>query len=556
MAKTWDLDRYFKVDVKDEGVFLTVYAPMGDGEPVKVEDIMEQIQQREIEGVDKDLVELVIRETSGLPVKIAAPQTKETEPLFAPSDFVVVEVTKDEMAVYLTILSPGGESVTLEDVKSILKEHGVKHGVDEERILDLLRKKEFNRAVLIARGTPAQPGKDAVINFKFRKEVKNPTPKVEEGGRVDYRKLDLVENVLNGQVLFIKSPPTKGIPGMTVKGRQINAPDGKDAPIPAGKNTEISKDGLQLISTISGQPIWTGTRIDVEPVFEVKGDVDFRVGNIDFVGSLVINGDIKDGFEVKATNDIEVKGSIEMANVSAGGNIVVHNGILGKEGGNVFAEGDISAKFIENAHVEAMGNIFVQESIMHSYVDAGGSVILVGGRHGKLIGGRTRAGKEINVRVTGSWTEIPTEVEVGVAPRTREEIIKLEEEIEEDKKYFSELKLGIKTLLHFKERFGELSQEKEEILARYLRAQNMLMNKLRDTTVKVDLLQKELTKEVGGRICVFDTVYPGTKICIRTTAMYIKEEYKYTTFVARGGKIEFKPYEKPKLARMEKRGRA
>jgi hypothetical protein len=427
--------------------------------------------------------------------------------------------------------------------------------VDEERISTLLREKEFNRAVLIARGTPAVPGQDAVLNFKFRKEKKGLHPEIEEDGRVNYRKLNLVENAVAGQVLVVKSPPTKGTPGTTVKGRNINAPDGEDIPLPAGKNTEVSKDGLQLIATISGQPVWTGTRVDVEPVFEVKGDVDFSVGNIDFVGSVVINGNIKDGFEVKATNDIEVKGSIEMADVSAGGNIMVQNGILGKDGGSVFAEGDISAKFIENANVEAIGNVFIQETIMHSYVDAGGSVVLAGGKHGKIVGGRIRAGKEVNARVIGSWTEILTEIEVGVAPRTREEIIKLEGEIDEDKRNFRELKLGIKTLLNLKERLGELSPEKEELLTKYLRAQNMLMSKLRDTTAKVNLLQKELTKEIGGQVCVFDTIYPGTKICIRTTTMYIKEEYKHATFRARGGKIELKSYEEPKVTKKERKGK-
>lgn len=548
MAKVWDLDGYFKIDVKKEGVFLTVYPPMGDGEPVKVEDVITHLQQREIEGVDQGLVELVIKETSGLPVKIAGPQGKEAKFTFFPSDFIIVEVTEDEMAAYLTILSGYGESLTLEDVKSVLKEHGVTHGVDEERISTILKEKEFDRAILVARGTPAVPGQDALIDFKFRKE-KTLTPEVDEKGKVDYRRLNLVENAVKGQVLVTKSVPTRGIPGMTVKGRKISAPDGEDIPLPAGKNTEISKDGLQLISTISGQPVWRGTRVDVEPVFEVKGDVDFSVGNIDFVGSIIINGNIKDGFEVKATNDIEVKGSIEMADVSAGGDIVVHNGILGKERGRVFAQGDITVKFIENANVEAMGNIFVQESIMHSYVDAGGSVILAGGRYGKIIGGRVRAREEVNAKVIGSWTEVLTQIEVGITPRTREEILKLEREIEEDKKNFRELKLGISTLLNLKERFGTLPQEKEELLARYLRAQTMLMSKLRDTTTRVNLLQKELTKEVGGRICVFDTVYPGTKISIRTTTMYIKEEYKYTTFIASGGRIEFKPYEEPKLVK-------
>jgi hypothetical protein len=242
-----------------------------------------------------------------------------------------------------------------------------------------------------------------------------------------------------------------------------------------------------------------------------------------------------------------------MANVSAGGDITIQQGILGKEAGSVFAEGNITAKFIENGNVEAIGDVIVQEAIMHSNVDAGERVILAGGKRGVLLGGRVRAGKEVNARTIGSLKEVPTEIEVGVVPRTREEILRLEKEIEEDKKKFKELKFGIKTLLSQKEMKGGLAPNKEELLVKYLRTQNMFMRKLRDTMARINILRKDLSQDFGGKVCAFNVVYPGAKICIRTNIMYVREEYKFITFFSRGNKIELRPYEEPRLIKKKEK---
>lgn len=548
----WDLDGYFKIDVKPDGAYLSVYAPIGDGEPVEISNVLAELTARGIEGFDEDLIRQTIKEGQGASIKIVERQVGEEAAVA--EDLFVVEISEDEMSAYLTVFSFAEESpAVIENIHSALEAHGVVHGIDEERITTLLKEKEFNKPILVARGTPAIPGQDAVINFKFRKDTDKRGPKIEADGRVNFRKLDLVENVTVGQVIANKLTPTKGIPGKTITGREIKAPDGEDLSLPAGKNTEISSDSLKLIATVSGRVIWTGTRIDVEPIYDIKGDINFTTGDIDFVGSVIVGGNITDGFTVKATGNIEVKGCIEGANVTAGGNIIVQNGILGRDEGRVFAEGDIIAKFIQNGNIEAMRDVLIQDAIIHSRVDAGERVVIVGGKRGVLIGGKVRAGREVNIRTVGSWREVPTEIEVGVAPRTREKVLVLEREIEEDKKKFRDLKLGIKTLLLQKEQMGGLPPAKEELLNKHLRAQNMFMRKLRDTMTRINLLQKELAVDVGGKVSIFNVIYPGVKISIRRNTMHVREEYKFVTFFGRGNKIEFKEYEEPKITKKDKK---
>jgi hypothetical protein len=546
IKRAWDVDGYFKISYLPDGVFLTVYPPIGLGEKVDPEEVIAQIKDEDIKDVDFDKVYAIVEESAGAPIKIAETQAERVENL------LMIELTEDELHAYMTIIPPvgGGASLSIQDIKEELKKGKIVFGVDEERIIEALKNDEFNTPILIAKGIPPSPGKDAVLEYRFKKEKKE-TKSETVDGKIDFRERDLIENVEQGDVLVKKIPATKGVPGKTVTGKEIFAEDGEDVPLPVGKNTEESPDGLELRATISGQVIVGPGRIDVEPVYYIKGDVSYSTGNIDFAGSVIIEGSILDGFSVKADRNVEVKGSIEKAMVEVGGDLIVQNGILGKDEGFIKCSGNIIAKFIEHANIECDGDVIVGEAIVHSNIDAKKRVI-VNGKRGIVLGGKIRTGMEVNSKTLGSLAEIPTEIEVGVDPKIREEIQRLSKEIEEDKKNFNELKLGIRTLLSLKEKMGgRLPPEKEELLVHHLRAQNLLMEKLKDATEKVNHFQRELSKEKGGKICVANVVYPGVKLSIRTVTLHVREEYKFVTFTVKGGSMEIRPYEEPKLTKKE-----
>ena len=118
--------------------------------------------------------------------------------------------------------------------------------------------------------------------------------------------------------------------------------------MPAGKNTELSEDGTQLLSKIEGQILVRNDKYNIEQTLTIDGNVDFSIGNLDVTGNLVVQGDICSGFEVRATGDITVNGMIEGASVVAGGNIFVRSGMNGNSKGVLTAGKDIRCKFMEN----------------------------------------------------------------------------------------------------------------------------------------------------------------------------------------------------------------
>ena len=127
--------------------------------------------------------------------------------------------------------------------------------------------------------------------------------------------MNLFVLVKANETLAIRIPQTKGKPGKNIFGETVPAQNGRPIPIPAGKNTKIIGEN-QLVATINGQIVDTGNKISVDPRLEIQGSVGVGTGNIDFDGTVLINGDVTQGFYVKATGDIEIKGSINGAEVT------------------------------------------------------------------------------------------------------------------------------------------------------------------------------------------------------------------------------------------------
>ena len=313
---------------------------------------------------------------------------------------------------------------------------------------DVLREFEasprYGRPVLAAEGTKAHDGADAHVVYNFKGQREAVTLK-EKDGRVDFKDISRVENVVAGQLLARKVPAEPGQPGQTVTGKLIPAEKGKDCELSVGKNVKLSEDGLSALAEINGQVLLLGGKINVEPIYTIPGDVNLRTGNILFLGTVIVRGNVEDGFSVKAAGNIEVFGSVGKCLIDAEGDIVVHQGIAAKTEGKVRCGKSLYSKFIEHAHVDAGEYVVVTDGIVHSYVDAN-KMILCQGKRAQIVGGHLRASEEINSKILGSVAGTETLLEVGYDPRSKERLVQLEEARRGVEKSMEEVELNIKTL--------------------------------------------------------------------------------------------------------------
>ena len=229
--------------------------------------------------------------------------------------------------------------------------------------------------------------------------------------------LDLIENVRAGQKLVTLTPHTEGIPGKNVLGEDIPGKDGKKIALPKGKNVNVSEDELELYAAVDGEAKIIDGKVNVYSVYEVKHDVDNSTGNIRFNGKVVVMGNVLTGFVIEAEGDVEVYGVVEGALIKSGGSIILHRGIQGMNRGELYCDGDLVARFIENSKIDVKGNV-QSDAIMHSQVTCGKKLEATG-RKGLLVGGTFKVGEEINAKVVGSPMATVTEIEVGVSPDLR-----------------------------------------------------------------------------------------------------------------------------------------
>ncbi|HEX3033449.1 MAG TPA: FapA family protein [Bacillota bacterium] len=528
-----DLDGIRVLEYKGDGVYLTVFAPMGAGKPIQIEQIMEELAQQGITEILQEEAAAAVAQMTGQPVKVAASVPREPMP-----GQVFCRVSQDEMEAYARVVQPkhGGKPITAEQVLAELSKLGVVWGIDEEKIERAVALADTSEEVLVAAGEPMLPGENAQLEYKFKLAGMSIQPKELEDGRVDFYNLDLIQNVLNGQVLVTKKPCTSGSEGTTVKGKKIPTKAGKDLTIKAGKNTELIDNNTTLIATANGHVVNLGGKVSVLPVYEVPGDVNLSTGNVDFVGNVVVKGNIGEGFLVKAQGDVEVRGSISGGSVQCEGHLQVKNGIQGVGKGIIRCGGNVFTKFIENATVCADGDIVVGEAVMHSNISAKGS-IMVGGRKGVIVGGLARAGSEITAKIVGSNLSTVTELEAGVNPELRERYNKEVKELEDTRVNLDKTQKAFILLKNMEQTYGELEPDKKAMLVKVSRAQYQMMAMVKSLEEQVTALQEELEVNTRGKISISNLVHPGVKITIGTAIYYVGDPIQFSSFIKEHGEV-------------------
>ncbi|MBU1488047.1 FapA family protein, partial [bacterium] len=356
--------------------------------------------------------------------------------------------------------------------------------------------------------------------------------KEDEGGRIDLRQLNLIQNVRADDLLAVKIPAKRGEkPGIYLNGEQIPPSLGKDIELPVGANTKISEDGFELRAAIDGQVLFKGGKIEIVPTYEVKGDVGFTTGNIEFIGSVVISGTVKEGFRVEAGGDIEVSGLVaKRAHLMCGKNVMVGGGVCG---GYIEAKGDVTVKFSDNSTIRAGGDINIIEESLHSFLNADKNILVSGGKKSVIIGGIIRAADEVEADEIGNKLYTQTRVEVGAEPWTREQLEEIEDKIAEDTKRIKEGKLNLKTL----RAKGLKIKNGYERLVKVLKGKKILDLKLKSTYERQEILKGEIARLKTGKIKA-NIIYPGVLLKIREVTKEIEKPLEEASLWFEGGEIK------------------
>ncbi|QQO08238.1 FapA family protein [Breznakiella homolactica] len=538
-----DRDGDVFVHLSPEGAFLKVIPPVGSGKNARESQATDALSARGVKDIDPKLVKEVVQKASGEYVKVG---TFKVNPM---NDTVVsVDISEQDMKAYIYVTPPGfgGSDLSAETYLSLLRNNRVIYGVNEEFLRTFADRPTYKEMVAVAEGSRPVNGRDAYMQYNF--ETDQTKVKLREGanGKVDFKELNIIQNVVEGQPLARKVEAERGTPGRTVTGKIIPAKNGRDIALPLGKNVHVSDDQNTIIADMNGQVVIIGGKINVEPVYTVQGDVNLKTGNIIFLGTVLITGNVEDGFSVKAAGNIEVHGTVEKAELDAEGDIIVHQGITGKSGGMVRAGRSIWARFIENGIVEAGNMVVVSDGIVNSQVDANKRIICQGKR-ANIVGGRLRASEEINAKVIGSpMSGTETICEVGYDPKEKEKLDKLGEAKAAAEKQLEEIQLNLQTLINIKKQRKSLPEDKEAYMHELMDKREQIMGDMTKIAKDLEVTQEYLNSlKTRGKVSASSRVYPGVKIVIRDVKEDVRNDYKAVTFILEDSLIRVTKYEEP-----------
>jgi hypothetical protein len=521
-----------------DGVYIKIVPARGDGLPATEEAALEALHSRGVKEINRQVVRGAVKLGTGTYGRVG-----EYNHNPANDTLINVAIDDQEMRATVTLSAPGmgGGDASREDVEGMLRNMGVVHGWDDEAIDALVDEPIYGQKIPVAFGTKSVNGNDARITYFFDTSQKIKPKEVE--GRVDFKELNNVRNVLKGEELAKKEPAQKGVPGRTVTGRVLPVKDGRDVSFELGNNVALSRDGLRLVSTADGQVMLLQGRITVETVMVVPGDVDTTVGNINFLGSVIVKGSVSDGFTVKAVGNIEVMGNVGKAILETHADVIVHQGINGGGEGRVACGQSLWSKFIQNATVDAGLYVIVSDGILHSTVHAG-KKILCKGKRAKIVGGYLRAAEEINASSLGAVGSGETILEVGIDPKVKEEMVTLNNQVESVGKDYNNANLNLQSLLKQEKVIKILPPDKQTLKKALTVKVATLKAQLAKATEALEKHRKDIDDlQASGKISSSGLVYPGAKVIIKDVELDIIREYNSVTFVRDGNLIRPVKYE-------------
>lgn len=454
---------------------------------------------------------------------------------------IEVKVDSNNLRAYV-IFHGDVQNVTLAELKRVLNASGIKFGILEDRLTEILKDPIPEVPQLVAVGIPPEDGKDAELKLYFET-----APKIifENEGKTNFHKFHTVNIVKKGQIIAEKIPSTPGKKGKDVFGNEINPKPGKDIKLVAGENTQIIDD-TKVIATADGLPEYKDGRFEVKKFLKIKGDVDYSVGDIDFPGDVLIEGNVKAGFTVKAEGNIQINGIVESATVVAKGNISIV-GIKGRGKAFIHSDKDINLKFVENAEIEANGSITIDGSAVNSSIKAG-ETLKVSGIPGELIGGRVTVGKLVDAEVIGSEIFVKTRVEVGSNPRLKERYDLISAQVNLDKENIKKLIRIYETLKELKEKSGgKFPEDKKELYEKTKKTIDALKQNLRENLIKLEKLRQELNyMSKNAAIVARKIIHPGVEILIKNQKYYVEKPLKKVMIKFIDGEIKFRGFSEEK----------
>lgn len=466
-------------------------------------------------------------------------------------------ISDDKMTVTASaIVGFAGKPLTPEAVIAKLKDKQITSGIQRKAIDALVEHTQEAPAgaelsVIVAKGKYPIHGSNA--KFKpladdARKRVLK--PQLRADGTADMRDLGAEVTVDPGQPLLQKIPLSKGRPGFTVYGQELEAHDGDDRDFKLGEGTRLSDtDANVIVADRTGMPSFNDNSVQVDDVMQLN-NVDVSTGHVKFKGSVLVTGNISEGMKVSCTGDITVGGYVDSAELHADGNITVRKGCIGRllntgeeydeeadewipdVSTKLVASGSIWCAYAQYSYLNAKTGVHTDKQLTHCHVITNGPLAIGGdGRNarGKLIGGTIETCDHIYCGQLGAPAGTKTRVYWSIPPidpQSAEHLASMREELAKTIARIKVVQQGLARCDALPDGVKKMEYQKK------LKAElGKLKVRITTTRVSIDSVLEAFENHPTLKTLVSKEVFAGALFRFKEKSLRIKEHRNGTMFL-------------------------
>lgn len=264
---------------------------------------------------------------------------------------LTIDISKDKMEAVVKI-TKGIENLCAQDIRRALQNRGIKFGVYPDPILQChldMKNTEFAAA---RQDFSVELVKDRKASYSF-----------------DVDKVDTQEKKMGatlaeqycGKEVFLKKD---------VFGNPREQPQGYGYTFRCAAGTRLSSDQTKAFAGKTGFPSLSIERkLYIHPAIFVLEDADLKYGPLETYANLNISGILTGAYPVTAgdLNAREIRG----ARIEAIGNVRAEIGITDSF---ISAQGDVYAKYLHNCRIETFGNVYIENEMIDSNVFSSGKI--------------------------------------------------------------------------------------------------------------------------------------------------------------------------------------
>jgi len=463
-----------------------------------------------------------------------------------------ISVTIDEkhMVAEATLTTArGGSLIHFDEARAILKEAGVVKGISEKALDGFLGKQleltaGSSYTAIVAHGRSPKAGRDAkFVRLCATAQDRVLSPQATVGGKVDMRDLGAIITVKPGTALMQRVEATLGEEGYTVFGDKLVAPAGRNLALQPFEGTKIDPTNSNiLIADAKGVPVALVRGMRVDDVLCLN-NVDVSTGHVDFDGSVIISGDVKEGMQVRASGDITVLGFVESGLIESACAVTVMLGAIGRKredndefSCSIKAARTISVGYGQYCAIHSKQDLFIERQALHCDLSAR-RLIRVGKANnprGKIIGGNILDAMRIETGEIGAPAGTRTRVHLA---QSWHELKLTQQKISDFEKLLAAKSKALQQA-HKKASKISIAEKRQLFLAKISASEEQISIKAANTKRKKYLVKQKIARLLAtSRLKVNELMHPGVELKIAKDAKQFSRIYPPHQIKLSEGKI-------------------